>query len=133
VDRPVVLYDSDCGFCRASLALILAWDQRRRLRPLALQEPEAAWLLPGMDEEERMWSWHLALPDGRVRSAGAAFEPMLRELPGGAPLAALAGRFPNAAERGYRWVSDRRSTLAGALPGSLKRRADALIASRTDG
>jgi predicted DCC family thiol-disulfide oxidoreductase YuxK len=133
VERPVVLYDSDCGFCRASLALILAWDRRRRLRPLALQEPEALRLLPGMDEEERMSSWHLVLPDGRVRSAGAAFEPMLRELPGGAPLAALAGRFPNATEHGYRWVTDRRSTLGRALPDALKRRADALIATRTGG
>jgi predicted DCC family thiol-disulfide oxidoreductase YuxK len=133
VDRPVALYDSDCGFCRVSLALILAWDRRRRLRPLALQEPEAAWLLPGMDEEERMSSWHLALPDGRVRSAGAAFEPMLRELPGGAPLAALAGRFPDAVERGYRWVTDRRSTFGHALPEALKRRADEMIASRTVG
>jgi predicted DCC family thiol-disulfide oxidoreductase YuxK len=132
VERPAVLYDSDCGFCRASVALILAWDRRRRLRPLSLQEPEARRLLPGMDDEERMSSWHLALPDGQVRSAGAAFEPMLRELPGGAPLAALAGRFPDAVERGYRWVTDRRSTLGRALPAGLKQRADVLIASRTN-
>ena len=133
MERPVVLYDSDCGFCRASMALILAWDRRRRLRPLALQEPEAKRLLPGMDAEERMSSWHIAMPGGEVRSAGAAFEPMLRELPGGAPLAELAGRFPKATERGYRWVTDRRSTLGQALPEALKRRADAVIASRAGG
>jgi hypothetical protein len=80
-----------------------------------------------------MSSWHIALPGGEVRSAGAAFPPMLREMPGGAPLAELAGRFPTATERGYRWVTDRRSALGKALPDALRRRADAMIASRAGG
>ena len=70
-----VLYDQDCGFCRWSMAKILAWDRRGALRPVALQGPEADRLLPGMDPETKMASWHLLGPDGRVHSAGAAAAP----------------------------------------------------------
>ena len=49
-----VLYDPDCGFCRVSLALLLRWDTRRRLRPVALGTEEADALLDGMSEDERM-------------------------------------------------------------------------------
>jgi hypothetical protein len=83
-----------------------------------------------MPEQERMASWHLVLPDGRVRSAGAAFPPLLRELPGGAPLAALAERFPGAAERGYALVAGHRSLIGSGLPDGVRRWADATIDRR---
>ena len=126
----ILLYDRDCGFCRTCAALVLAWDTRESLRPLGLQDPEADRLLAGMPQEERMASWHLVGGGGRVTSAGAAFVPLLDLLPAGAPLARLAERFPAAAERGYRWVANRRSPLGRALPESVKRRADAVIARR---
>ena len=126
----ILLYDRDCGFCRVCTAVVLTWDRRGALRPVALQHPEADRLLVGMPEEDRMASWHLAEDDGRVTSAGAAFAPLLRLLPAGAPLGRLAERFPAAAERGYRWVADRRTPLGRALPDSLKRWADAVIARR---
>ena len=62
-----------------------------------------------------MGSWHLAEPDGEVRSAGAAFEPLLRELPGGGPLAALAARAPRLTERAYRLVSGNRTPIGRRL------------------
>jgi predicted DCC family thiol-disulfide oxidoreductase YuxK len=126
VGRPL-LYDADCGFCRVSVALVLAWDRRRRLRPVALQSEEAGELLAPMPEQERMASWHLIQPNGTVRSAGAAFPPLLRELPGGTALAALAERFPESAERGYRLVARHRSVLGRAVPESVRRWADATI------
>jgi predicted DCC family thiol-disulfide oxidoreductase YuxK len=131
VASSLVLYDDDCGFCRVTLALILAWDRPRRLRPLALQTPEADRLLEDMSPERRMSSWHLVAPDGRVASAGAAFPPLLGQLPGGAPLGRVSARFPGASERGYRWVADHRSTLGSLLPASVKRWADAVISRRT--
>jgi predicted DCC family thiol-disulfide oxidoreductase YuxK len=124
---PSLLYDADCGFCRVSVALVLAWDRRRRLRPVALQSEDGARLLAGMAKAERMASWHLVLPDGSVQSAGAAFPPLLRELPGGATLAALAGRFPAATERAYVLVARHRSVLGRALPEGVRRWADATI------
>ncbi|CAN5466920.1 hypothetical protein BH20ACT15_BH20ACT15_09160 [soil metagenome] len=129
--RPVVLYDRDCGFCRWCLSKLLAWDRRGRLRPVALQDPEADRLLAGMGESERMGSWHLAEPGGEVRSAGAAFPPLLRELPGGRPLAAAAVRAPRLTERAYRLVSGNRTPIGRRLTHGAKRRADERIAART--
>ena len=107
-----ILYDPDCGFCRVCVAVVLSWDRHRRLRPI-----------PGEDLD----SWQLVLPDGRVVSAGAAFSPLLRLLPGGAPLARLTDRFPRAAERGYSFVADRRTAFGKPLPASAKRWADRVI------
>ena len=109
-----ILYDADCGFCRWSLSRFLAWDRHGRLRPVALQDPEADALLPNMSEEEKMDSWHLVV-DGRVYSAGAAFPPLFRLLPGGRPFAALAAAFPGATERLYRFVSRNRGRLGRRL------------------
>jgi predicted DCC family thiol-disulfide oxidoreductase YuxK len=107
----MLLYDADCGFCKWSLSKVLAWDRRGALRPVALQDPEADLLLGAMDPERRMASWHLVTPEGRVYSAGAAFPPLLRLLPGGRPLSALTAAFPRATERAYRWVADNRGRL----------------------
>ena len=131
--RQAVLYDRDCGFCRWSLAKLLAWDRHGRLRPLALQDPEAERLLAGMDERRRMTSWHLVTPEGKVRSAGAGLASLLRALPGGAPLAALAERAPRLAERAYRFVASRRGTLGRLVTDGAKRRADRRIAARNPG
>ena len=97
---------------------------------MALQDPEAGELLAGMPEEERMASWHLVDPAGTRRAAGAALPALFRLLPGGRPLAALAQRFPGAAERGYRWVADNRSVFGRRISDNAKARADALIAQR---
>ena len=43
--RWFVLYDADCGLCKWLLAGLLRWDRRERLRPLPLDDPEAARLL----------------------------------------------------------------------------------------
>src|SRR5258706_115413 len=90
-DRWTVLYDSDCGFCRWSLAQLLALDRGRSLRPVALGTPAADALLGDVSEADRAASWHLVSPDGRRWSAGAAAPPLLRLLPGGrGPAAGLA-------------------------------------------
>jgi predicted DCC family thiol-disulfide oxidoreductase YuxK len=125
-----ILYDADCGLCRWTLARVLAWDRRRVLRPVALQDPEAARLLPGMSEAERMESWHLVDADGRVASGGAAFVPLGRLLPGGRPMAALAARFPRGAERAYRLVADHRSGLGRLVARGAAARARRRIAQR---
>ena len=109
-----IVYDPDCGFCRVCVAVILKWDRDRRLRPT-----------PGDDLD----SWRLIEPtdEQRVWAAGAAFSPLFRLLPGGAPLARLTDGFPNAAERGYRFVADRRSAFGRVIPAAAKRWADRVI------
>jgi predicted DCC family thiol-disulfide oxidoreductase YuxK len=122
--RANVVYDRDCGFCRWSLAKLLAWDRRRVLRPVALQSPEAGALPTD--------SWHLVTEDGRVHSAGSAVEPLMRLLPGGAPLAAIAHAFPRLTDRTYRFVADHRGGLGRLLPAGAVRRATARIDDRAD-
>ena len=108
----VVLYDDDCGFCKWSLNAVLRWDgRRRRLRPVAIQGEEGRELLAAIPPERRLDSWHLALPGGRVLSAGAAAAPLARSLPGGRPLGWLFEAFPGATDRAYRFVASRRGRL----------------------
>jgi predicted DCC family thiol-disulfide oxidoreductase YuxK len=112
----VLLYDADCGFCRWAVDKLLAWDRAGRVRPAALQSPQADRLLPGLDEETKMASWHLVI-DGDVYSGGAAAAPLLRLLPGGRPFAPVVAAFPGVTARAYRLVArnrDRFGRLAGA-------------------
>lgn len=129
--RWTVLYDADCGFCRTALALILSADRDRRLRPVALDTPEADWLLGDLVPEQRDLSWHLISPAGRRESAGAAGAPLLRLLPGGAMPAAALAKAPALTQRAYRWVADHRSTFSRALPPAVKDRATKLIERRS--
>ena len=115
MSEAVILYDADCGFCRWAVDKLLAWDRAGRLRPAALQSPEADRLLPGLTGDEKMASWHLVV-DGNRYSGGAAAAPLLRLLPGGRPLAPIMGAFPGASDRAYRLVArnrDRFGRLAG--------------------
>ena len=124
--RSVVLYDADCGLCRWGLAKILSFDRRNRLRPVALQDPEADRLVPGMDAVRKWASWHLVDPEGSIRSAGDAVAPLLHMIPGGRPLAALSSTFPRFTDRLYRWIADHRDGLGrllGARACSVRTRA----------
>jgi len=125
-----VLYDADCGFCAWLLSALLRWDRRSCLRPLALQRTEADDLLAELTREERMQSWHLISPSGERSSAGAAFPPLLRLLPGGGPLAAAAERQPALTDRAYGWVAKHRGALGGLVPGASKRRAGEYVRAR---
>jgi predicted DCC family thiol-disulfide oxidoreductase YuxK len=107
-----LLYDPDCAFCKLCVAVLLTWDTRGRLRPV-----------PG----EELDSWQLILPDGSVRSAGDAFPPLFRLLPGGAVLAWLTERFAGATNRAYRWVADHRSAFGRLIPQAARRWSDRVI------
>jgi predicted DCC family thiol-disulfide oxidoreductase YuxK len=111
MDAAVLLFDSDCGFCRWAVSKFLSWDRRGRVRPVALQSEEAIRYLPGMTEERRMASWHLVLADGRTYSAGAAAPPLLRLLPAGKGLAAILAAAPATTERVYQWTAGHRDRL----------------------
>jgi predicted DCC family thiol-disulfide oxidoreductase YuxK len=110
-----LIYDDDCGFCRWSVARIVSWDRRHRMRPVRLRSGEADRLLGDMPAERRAESWHLVTDDGRMRSGGAAVEPLLRLLPGGTPLAAIAGALPGPTDVAYRAVARHRDRLGRLL------------------
>jgi predicted DCC family thiol-disulfide oxidoreductase YuxK len=128
--RAAILYDADCGFCRWSTAVVLAWDRRRALRPVALQDPEADALLGGMSFERKMASWHFVTAHGEVHSGGAAVVPLMGLLPGGGPLGALCARFPGATERLYGWVARNRALVARPVSAGAVERADRRIRAR---
>jgi predicted DCC family thiol-disulfide oxidoreductase YuxK len=122
-----VLYDVDCGFCRWCLAQLLRLDRHGRLRPVALQDPEADLLLSGMPAEQRMSSWHFVSDDGQVYSGGDAFAPLLRLVPGGALPARALDAVPALANVGYRAVAGRRSFFGRLIPARSKVRAQERI------
>jgi predicted DCC family thiol-disulfide oxidoreductase YuxK len=119
----LVLYDADCGFCKWLLAWLLRWDRAARLRPLALQRPEADELLPGLAPDQRAASWHLISPAGVRYSAGAAIPPLFRLLPGGRAAAFAFALSPGLTERGYLCVAAHRSQLSTLVPSRAKQRA----------
>jgi predicted DCC family thiol-disulfide oxidoreductase YuxK len=133
-DRPysgsgVLFYDADCGFCRWCVTKVLAWDRNRSIVPLAIASPESAALLADIEPERHLASWHFRDPSGTVSSAGAAFAPLLRLLPGGSPLAAFASRFPRAVERAYRVVASNRGVLGALVTSGARARADRRLAA----
>lgn len=115
MNEPVLLYDADCGFCRWSIDKILARDRDGRVRVVPLQSPESDTLLRGMDEATKMASWHLVMPDGTIYSAGAAFSPLMKLLPGGRKFAAAAGAMPPLTGIAYRLVARNRTRLGKML------------------
>lgn len=123
----MVLYDSDCGFCKWLLAWLLRWDRRGLLRPSPLQRPEAEAMLAELTPSERMISWHLISPDGARRSGGAAVPALMRLLPGGVVAAVVLERIPRLTDRAYRWVAAHRSRLSRFVPSGSKRRASEYV------
>ena len=115
MDEVIVLYDGGCGFCRWSASMIASWDRARRLRFAPIRGAEGASRLGDMDRARRDGSWHLITRDGRVASAGAAVPLLLRELPGGGPLARVAEALPRTTDRAYRALARRRRVLGRLL------------------
>jgi predicted DCC family thiol-disulfide oxidoreductase YuxK len=116
VSQATLLYDADCGFCRWSADRIRRWDRHGSLRFVPIQSAEGNALLGDMPDERKMASWHLVEADGTVRSAGAGVAPLARLLPGGTPLALMAGVFPPGTDLLYRLVARNRERL-GKLVG----------------
>jgi predicted DCC family thiol-disulfide oxidoreductase YuxK len=131
-DGWLVLYDSDCGFCRWSLGVLLGLDRQRRLRPVRLSSPRGTELLSDLAPEQRFASWHLVSPQGQRWSGGAALAPVARLLgPAGRAPAAVLDRIPGLANRGYDWVAANRGLLGRLVPARAKSRASRLIDERS--
>jgi predicted DCC family thiol-disulfide oxidoreductase YuxK len=132
--QATLFYDTDCGLCRWTAAKIAAWDRRGAIRLVTLQDrAQADRLLGPMDEQTRMASWHLVTPDGGVHSAGRGVAPLLRLLPGGAPLARLASALQPFTDAAYCFVANRRSAFGRMLPHRARARADARLRRRAAG
>ena len=111
----IVLYDADCGFCAVVVAILLTWDQAKRLDPVRIQSTRGEELLMDVPHQDRLESWHLVDDTGVVRSGGAAVPMVLAALPGGAPIAHVVSRFPRTTSRAYDWVATHRVLLGRLL------------------
>lgn len=123
MDGATVLYDRDCGFCRWTLAQILAFDRAKRLRPVAIQSDEGQRLLERVPVEERLESWHLVERDGTVKSAEAGFPGLFARLPAGAPIARLTGLLQAPSGAAYRLLVANRTRLGRRIGSERRDRA----------
>jgi predicted DCC family thiol-disulfide oxidoreductase YuxK len=117
----VLMYDAECTFCRWAAGMLIAWDRRRTIHPVAIQDPAGAELLPELTPEERLEAWHLITADGSRYTGGPAFEPLLTLLPGGRPLSVLAGGFIEMTAHLYDLVSANRNRIMRVIPPPLRR------------
>jgi predicted DCC family thiol-disulfide oxidoreductase YuxK len=69
-DRPVLLYDANCRFCRFSARIVAQLDRGARLAYLPLDDPAADGLLASVSPDERFESWRLVRRDGSVVGYG---------------------------------------------------------------
>jgi predicted DCC family thiol-disulfide oxidoreductase YuxK len=113
---PVVLYDSDCGFCKVVLAVLLSWDRANRLSPVPIQSPRGDELLADLTRRDRLKSWHLIDAEGALYSGGAGVPVIFAALPWGALIARIASRLPRTTSRTYDWVVAHRVHLGRLLP-----------------
>jgi predicted DCC family thiol-disulfide oxidoreductase YuxK len=112
-------------------AKVAAWDRRREVRLVPLQDRvESDRLLGPMDEETRMASWHLVTADRRVHSAGGAVAPLLRLLPGGRLPARLAATAQPLTGAAYDFVARHRAALGRLVPRGARERADERLRRR---
>lgn len=118
-DRPVLFYDQDCRFCRASARAVEILDRRGKFALLPFSDPAAERLLAPIGRKERLRAMHIARPGGQVVSAGDALIDLVRILPGGGRIAAVAAEnrpLRRLFRRGYQLVADRRGALSRLVP-----------------
>lgn len=118
-DRPVLFYDQDCRFCRASARAIEFLDRKGHFALLPFSDPTADDLLAQVEPEDRGRSIHVAEPDGWVVSAGDALIELTRVLPCGGLIADAVWRkqpLRRVFGWGYQLVADHRGTFSRMVP-----------------
>ena len=105
-DRPVLIYDDGCAFCRRWVQRLKRWDRADVIALLPLADPRAP-VLARRDTAALRRAAHLVRPDGTVFAGAAAARELLGFLPlGWIPRAVL--RVPGAlaiAESAYAWIA----------------------------
>ena len=108
-DRPLAIFDGECGFCRK---WIVRWKAATGNRVDYARSDEVAARFPEISPAEFRRAFQLVLPDGRVFSAAEAVFATLAQKPGGGLLASAYARVPGFAsvtEIAYRLVASHRN------------------------
>jgi len=107
-ERPLAIFDGDCGFCRQWIA---RWKTVTGLRVDYAPSQDVAARFPEISKEAFARAFQLVLPEGRVLEGAEAVCATLSEKPGGGALAAAYARVPGfavLAELAYRLVASHR-------------------------
>jgi predicted DCC family thiol-disulfide oxidoreductase YuxK len=126
----IVLYDSDCGFCRWVMAWVVRRDRRQVLVPAPIQSATGDELLADVAPSDRMLTAHVVRNDGSRRSGGAAVAEVLCALGQTGVLGRLARRLPQTTELAYRAVAARRKTFGKLVGERARQRADRVLRAR---
>ena len=116
----ICIYDPDCGICQKCMNLGVRLDRHNRLRPVGNSEAVAEEVLSDLTLEQRLYQFHIVLPDG-ARHSGAAgiFYWMSLLLPFGRswfwPLTKIPGVM-FISRKVYRLVANNRYRLGCKLP-----------------
>lgn len=107
-ERPILVYDGECGFCRRWIGRWRGWTgERVEYAPFQ----EAARDFPQIPIERFRESVVLIEPGGRVTDAAEAVARSLAVRPAGRTLLWIYLHFPGAravSEAAYRWVANHR-------------------------
>ena len=114
-ERPVVLYDGHCQFCRAQMETLLRFARRGAIEPLSFQEPGVLERFEGVTHEACMEAMHVVMPDGRVyRGMEAAARAVLtRPILGAVAWLYYVPGLRQLLDALYRWIAKRRYAIAG--------------------
>ena len=118
-ERPTLIYDGECGMCRALVARLAVWDREHRIALVPFQDEGVVTRL-GIGLPALAAAMHLVLPDGRVSAGADAVPELLRLLPGAKRWLRLVFALPGVrplARRVYRWVAERRRCPVRGRPG----------------
>lgn len=118
-DRPTLLYDDGCRFCRAMAEVLFRLARPRELAFLPWSAELAAGWLAGLEPALRDRSMHLKLPDGTLLSGNGVLAPTLRGVRGLKWIAWLAANVPGT-ERllaaAYGFVAGHREFFSRCVP-----------------
>lgn len=105
-----VLYDGNCGLCRASAARVRQIDPRGRIELLDLHDPSVASRFPQVNFDEAMRLMQAVDGAGRVYSGVDAWARIGKGLPGWKVLAwlLLVPGIHFVAQRVYAWIARNR-------------------------
>lgn len=125
----IVLYDSDCGFCRWAMAWVLRRDRHHVLVPAPIQSATGDELLADLPPSDRMLTAHVIRDDGSRRSGGAAVAEVLCALGQAGVLGRMARRLPQTTELAYRAIAARRKTFGKLVGERARQRADRVLSA----
>lgn len=96
----IVVYDSDCGFCRWCAAMLKSWDKAERLCLVPAAQALSLQLHPQLTPKRCQQALQVILPDGQLLSGWDGLTAVAMRLPslrwlgqlGALPLMRVVGR-----------------------------------------